>query len=248
MIIRKSQDELQAMREAGRLTALTHDVVAAAVRPGITTASLDALAEEFIRDHDAIPAFKGYNGYPASICVSVNEEVVHGIPGARILRDGDIVSIDIGVVLDGFYGDMARTYPVGEISEEAKRLIAVTETALEKGIAAAVAGNRLSDIGHAVQSYVEAHGMSVVRDFVGHGIGRSMHEEPQIPNFGRPGYGPRLQPGMVMAIEPMVNVGGWEVIVLSDNWTVVTADRSLSAHFEDTVAVTEGGPLILTQA
>ncbi|MGI6566679.1 MAG: type I methionyl aminopeptidase [Firmicutes bacterium] len=248
MIIRKSQDELQAMREAGRLTALTHDVVAAAVRPGITTASLDALAEEFIRDHDAIPAFKGYNGYPASICVSVNEEVVHGIPGARILRDGDIVSIDIGVVLDGFYGDMARTYPVGEISEEAKRLIAVTETALEKGIAAAVAGNRLSDIGHAVQSYVEAHGMSVVRDFVGHGIGRSMHEEPQIPNFGRPGYGPRLKPGMVLAIEPMVNVGGWEVIVLSDNWTVVTADRSLSAHFEDTVAVTEGGPLILTQA
>jgi len=248
MIIRKSQDELQAMREAGRLTALTHDVVAAAVRPGITTASLDALAEEFIRDHDAIPAFKGYNGYPASICVSVNEEVVHGIPGARILRDGDIVSIDIGVVLDGFYGDMARTYPVGEISEEAKRLIAVTETALEKGIAAAVAGNRLSDIGHAVQSYVEAHGMSVVRDFVGHGIGRSMHEEPQIPNFGRPGYGPRLKPGMVLAIEPMVNVGGWEVIVLSDNWTVVTADRSLSAHFEDTVAVTEGGPLVLTQA
>ncbi len=248
MIIRKSQDELQAMREAGRLTALTHDVVAAAVRPGITTASLDALAEEFIRDHDAIPAFKGYNGYPASICVSVNEEVVHGIPGARILRDGDIVSIDIGVVLDGFYGDMARTYPVGEISEEAKRLIAVTETALEKGIAAAVAGNRLSDIGYAVQSYVEAHGMSVVRDFVGHGIGRSMHEEPQIPNFGRPGYGPRLKPGMVLAIEPMVNVGGWEVIVLSDNWTVVTADRSLSAHFEDTVAVTEGGPLILTQA
>ena len=229
-------------------TALTHDVVAAAVRPGITTASLDALAEEFIRDHDAIPAFKGYNGYPASICVSVNEEVVHGIPGARVLKGGDIVSIDIGVVVDGFYGDMARTYPVGEISEEAKRLISVTETALKKGIAAAVVGNRISDIGHAVQSYVEAHGMSVVRDFVGHGIGRNMHEEPQIPNFGRPGYGPRLKPGMVLAIEPMVNVGGWEVIVLSDNWTVVTADRSLSAHFEDTVAVTEGGPLILTQA
>lgn len=248
MIIRKSEDELRAMREAGRLTALTHAVVAAAVRPGITTASLDALAEEFIRDHNAIPAFKGYNGYPASICVSVNEEVVHGIPGARVLKDGDIVSIDIGVVLDGFYGDMARTYPVGEISEEAKQLIAVTESALKKGIAAAVVGNRISDIGHAVQSCVEAHGMSVVRDFVGHGIGRNMHEEPQIPNFGRPGYGPRLRPGMVLAIEPMVNVGGWEVVVLSDNWTVVTADRSLSAHFEDTVAVTEGGPLVLTQA
>ncbi|NLY29920.1 MAG: type I methionyl aminopeptidase, partial [Firmicutes bacterium] len=216
--------------------------------PGITTASLDALAEEFIRDHNAIPAFKGYNGYPASICVSVNEEVVHGIPGARVLKGGDIVSIDIGVVVDGFYGDMARTYPVGEISEEAKRLISVTETALKKGIAAAVVGNRISDIGHAVQSCVEAHGMSVVRDFVGHGIGRNMHEEPQIPNFGRPGYGPRLKPGMVLAIEPMVNVGGWEVVVLSDNWTVVTADRSLSAHFEDTVAVTEGGPLVLTQA
>jgi methionyl aminopeptidase len=248
MIIIKSEDELQAMREAGRLVAKTHAVVAAAVRPGITTASLDALAEEYILDHGALPAFKGYNGYPSTICVSVNKEVVHGIPGARTLDEGDIASIDIGVVLNGFYGDMARTYPVGKISTEAERLLCVTEKALAKGVAAAVVGNRLSDIGHAVQGFVEAHNLSVVRDFVGHGIGRSMHEAPQIPNFGRPGRGPRLKPGMVLAIEPMVNIGGWEVIVLSDNWTVVTADRSLSAHFEDTVAVTEEGPLILTQA
>lgn len=236
------------MREAGRLVARTHAVVQAAIRPGITTASLDALAEEYIRNHGALSAFKGYNGYPSNICVSINEEVVHGIPGSRTLKEGDIVSIDIGAVVDGFYGDMARTYPVGEVSAEAEQLIAVTKEALAKGVAAAVAGNRLSDIGHAVQSYVEAHNLSVVRDFVGHGIGRSMHEAPQIPNFGRPGRGPRLKPGMVLAIEPMVNIGGWEVIVLSDNWTVVTADGSLSAHFEDTVAVTEDGPLILTQA
>lgn len=248
MIVLKSEDELRAMREAGRLVAKTHAVVQSAIRPGITTASLDALAEEYIRDHGALSAFKGYNGYPSNICVSINEEVVHGIPGSRTLKEGDIVSIDIGAVVNGFYGDMARTYPVGEVSAEAEQLIAVTKKALAKGVAAAVAGNRLSDIGHAVQSYVEAHNLSVVRDFVGHGIGRSMHEAPQIPNFGRPGRGPRLKPGMVLAIEPMVNIGGWEVIVLSDNWTVVTADGSLSAHFEDTVAVTEKGPLILTQA
>ena len=248
MIVIKSEDELRAMREAGRLVAKTHAVVEAAIRPGITTASLDALAEEYIRDHGGLSAFKGYNGYPSNICVSINEEVVHGIPGTRTLKEGDIVSIDIGAVVDGFYGDMARTYPVGEISTEAKHLISVTKQALARGVAAAVVNNRLSDIGHAVQSYVEAHNLSVVRDFVGHGIGRSMHEAPQIPNFGRPGRGPRLKPGMVLAIEPMVNIGGWEVIVLSDNWTVVTADESLSAHFEDTVAVTEDGPLILTQA
>ena len=248
MIVLKSEDELRAMREAGRLVAKTHAVVEAAIRPGITTASLDALAEEYITDHGALSAFKGYNGYPSNICVSINEEVVHGIPGSRTLEEGDIVSIDIGAVVDGFYGDMARTYPVGEVSAEAEQLIAVTKKALANGVAAAVAGNRLSDIGHAVQSYVEAHNLSVVRDFVGHGIGRSMHEAPQIPNFGRPGRGPRLKPGMVLAIEPMVNIGGWEVIVLSDNWTVVTADGGLSAHFEDTVAVTEDGPLILTQA
>ena len=236
------------MGEAGRLVAQTHAVVAAAIKPGITTASLDALAEQYIRDHSALPSFKGYNGFPATICASINEVVVHGMPGPRILQEGDIIGLDIGAILDGFHGDMARTYPVGEISGKAERLLWVTQKALEQGVAAAVVGNRLSDIGHAVQSFVEAQGLSVVRDFVGHGIGRSMHEPPQIPNFGRPGRGPRLKPGMVLAIEPMVNVGGWEVVVLSDNWTVITADRSLSAHFEDTVAVTEDGPLTLTRA
>ncbi len=248
MIVLKSQDELQVMGEAGRLVAQTHAVVAAAIKPGITTASLDALAEQYIRDHSALPSFKGYNGFPATICASINEVVVHGMPGPRILQEGDIIGLDIGAILDGFHGDMARTYPVGEISGKAERLLWVTQKALEQGVAAAVVGNRLSDIGHAVQSFVEAQGLSVVRDFVGHGIGRSMHEPPQIPNFGRPGRGPRLKPGMVLAIEPMVNVGGWEVVVLSDNWTVITADRSLSAHFEDTVAVTEDGPLTLTRA
>ncbi|HBG77184.1 MAG TPA: type I methionyl aminopeptidase [Clostridiales bacterium] len=248
MIVLKSQDELQVMGEAGRLVAQTHAVVAAAIKPGITTASLDALAEQYIRDHSALPSFKGYNGFPATICASINEVVVHGMPGPRVLQEGDIIGLDIGAILDGFHGDMARTYPVGEISSEAERLLWVTQKALEQGVAAAVVGNRLSDIGHAVQSFVEAQGLSVVRDFVGHGIGRSMHEPPQIPNFGRPGRGPRLKPGMVLAIEPMVNVGGWEVVVLSDNWTVITADRSLSAHFEDTVAVTEDGPLTLTRA
>ena len=248
MIVLKSQDELQVMGEAGRLVAQTHAVVAAAIKPGITTASLDALAEQYIRDHSALPSFKGYNGFPATICASINEVVVHGMPGPRVLQEGDIIGLDIGAILDGFHGDMARTYPVGEISGKAERLLWVTQKALEQGVAAAVVGNRLSDIGHAVQSFVEAQGLSVVRDFVGHGIGRSMHEPPQIPNFGRPGRGPRLKPGMVLAIEPMVNVGGWEVVVLSDNWTVITADRSLSAHFEDTVAVTEDGPLTLTRA
>lgn len=248
MIVLKSKDELQLMAGAGRLVAGTHAVVAAAIKPGITTASLDALAEEYIRDHGGVPSFKGYHGFPASICASINEVVVHGIPGPQVLREGDIIGIDIGAILEGFHGDMARTYPVGVISSQAERLLWVTEKALEHGVAAAIVGNRLSDIGHAVQSFVEAQGLSVVRDFVGHGIGRSMHEPPQIPNFGRPGRGPRLKPGMVLAIEPMVNIGGWEVVVLSDNWTVITADRSLSAHFENTVAVTEDGPLILTEA
>ncbi|NMB25529.1 MAG: type I methionyl aminopeptidase [Firmicutes bacterium] len=248
MIVLKSKDELQLMAGAGRLVAETHAVVAAAIKPGVTTASLDALAEEYIRDNGGVPSFKGYHGFPASICSSVNEVVVHGIPGPQVLREGDIIGLDIGAILEGFHGDMARTYPVGEISSEAERLLWVTQKALEQGVAAAIVGNRLSDIGHAVQSFVEAQGLSVVRDFVGHGIGRSMHEPPQIPNFGRPGRGPRLKPGMVLAIEPMVNTGGWEVVVLSDNWTVITADKSLSAHFEDTVAVTEDGPLILTEA
>ncbi|NLK07768.1 MAG: type I methionyl aminopeptidase [Firmicutes bacterium] len=247
MIILKSDRELELMAAAGQLVAKTHAAVADAIKPGITTGSLDALAEEYIRSHGGIPSFKGYQGFPASICASINEVVVHGIPGSQVLQAGDIIGIDIGAILEGFHGDMARTYPVGEISNEAERLLWVTQKALEHGISAATVGNRLSDIGHAVQSFVEDQSLSVVRDFVGHGIGRDMHEPPQIPNFGRPGRGPRLQPGMALAIEPMVNMGGWEVKILSDNWTVVTADQSLSAHFEDTIAVTETGPRILTK-
>ena len=247
MIVLKSSDELEVMARAGQLVAKTHKIVAQAIKPGITTASLDTLAEQYIRDNGGIPSFKGYHGFPASVCASVNEVVVHGIPGSHVLAEGDIIGIDIGAIVDGFHGDMARTYAVGRISQEAERLLWVTKTSLEHGVKAAVVGNRLSDIGHAVQSFVEAQGLSVVRDFVGHGIGREMHEAPQIPNFGRPGRGPRLRAGMVLAIEPMVNIGGWEVKVLSDNWTVVTVDSSLSAHFEDTVAVTEEGPRILTK-
>lgn len=247
MIVLKSEEEIAIMREAGRLVARTQAVVAEAIRPGVTTAALDALAEDYIRSNGGIPAFKGYNGFPATICVAINEQVVHGIPGERALKEGDIVGIDIGVVLNGFYGDMARTYPVGKISPEAARLLKVTEGALARGIEAAVVGNRLSDIGHAIQTFAESHGFSVVRDFVGHGVGQQMHEAPQVPNFGRPGRGPRLKPGMTLALEPMINMGGFEVVVLPDNWTVVTQDGSLSAHFEDTVAVTEKGPLILTR-
>ena len=246
MIILKSSDELASMKQAGNLVAKTIATMKDAIRPGITTGELDKLAEDVIRNHGGIPAFKGYHGFPASICSSVNEQVVHGIPGIRKLDCGDIISIDIGTIVDGFYGDAAVTLPVGDISDEAKRLLAVTEGSLMAGIDKALAGNRLSDISNAVQMYVEGEGFSVVRDYVGHGIGRSMHEDPQIPNYGQPGRGPRLEPGMVLAIEPMVNVGSYRVETLEDNWTVVTADRSLSAHFEHTVAVTENGPVILT--
>lgn len=217
-----------------------------AIRPGVTTGELDRLAEDFIRRHGGMPAFKGYRGYPASLCVSVNEEVVHGIPGDRKLREGDIVSLDLGVVMEGYYGDAAITVPVGEISEEARRLLKVTEEALYKGIEQARPGKRLSDISYAIQKHVEGAGFSVVRDFVGHGIGRELHEDPQVPNFGPPNQGPRLQPGMVLAIEPMVNTGTWKVRILENQWTVVTEDGGLSAHFEHTVAITEKGPEILT--
>src|SRR5690606_12141726 len=196
--------------------------------------------------YGAKAAFKGYHGYPASICVSVDEEVVHGIPGERVLREGQLVSLDFGVLYNGYYGDSAITVPVGEVSDEAKRLIEVTRTALEKGIEQAVVGRRLSDISHAIQTYVEANGFAVVRDYVGHGIGRQMHEAPPVPNFGLPDRGPRLKEGMTLAIEPMVNVSTWEVEVLADGWTVVTKDRSLSAHFEHTVAILDGGPELLT--
>ncbi len=217
-----------------------------AAKPGVTTKELDQIAERSIRAGGATPAFKGYRGYPASLCVSVNEEVVHGIPDARQLREGEIVSLDLGAYLNGYYGDAAITVPVGQVSDEAGRLLEVTQQALAKGIEQATHGNRLFDISHAIQSWVEAHGLSVVRDYVGHGIGRSLHEDPQIPNFGPPHHGPRLRPGMVLAIEPMINVGTWQVKVLDDGWTVVTADRSLSAHFEHTIAITDGKADILS--
>jgi methionyl aminopeptidase len=247
MIVCKSKTELDMMREAGRIVALTHRELAAAIRPGITTQELDRIAEDFIRSHRALPSFKGYNGYPASICTSVNEELVHGIPGSRSLQDGDIISIDIGANIQGFHGDSAWTYPVGNISETAADLLRVTEESLMRGIEQARTGNRLSDIGHAVQKHVEASGLSVVRDYVGHGIGTEMHEDPQIPNYGPPGKGLRLKAGMTLAIEPMVNVGTYQCKTLADNWTVITADGSLAAHFEHTVAVTEDGPVIMTQ-
>lgn len=247
MIELKSDRELVYMRDAGKVVAETHQELAKAVAPGITTKELDQIAEDYITSQGAIPAFKGYRGFPATICTSINEEVVHGIPGLRSLKTGDIISIDIGAVINGYYGDAAVTLPVGEISEEAARLLEVTEQCLYKGIEQAQVNNRLTDISHAIQSYVEANGFSVVRDFVGHGIGKKMHEEPQVPNFGMPGRGPRLKPGMCLAIEPMVNMGSYHVEVLLDNWTVVTSDKQLSAHFEHSIAVTEKGPLILTK-
>lgn len=247
MIICKSKTELDLMREAGRIVALTHQELAKAVCPGINTRELDHIAEEFIRKQGALPSFKGYHGFPASICTSVNEVLVHGIPGNRVLNEGDIISIDIGAHIHGFHGDSAWTYPVGNISDEAVQLLRVTEESLFKGIEQVREGNRLSDIGHAVQKHVEAAELSVVRDYVGHGIGREMHEDPQIPNYGPPGRGPRLKVGMALAIEPMVNVGTYHCRTLEDNWTVVTADGSLSAHFEHTVALTENGPEILTR-
>ena len=247
MIELKSERELVYMRDAGKVVAETHQELAKAVAPGITTKELDQIAEDYITSQGAIPAFKGYRGFPATICTSINEEIVHGIPGLRSLKTGDIISIDIGAVINGYYGDAAVTLPVGEISEEAARLLEVTEQCLYKGIEQAQVNNRLTDISHAIQSYVEANGFSVVRDFVGHGIGKKMHEEPQVPNFGMPGRGPRLKPGMCLAIEPMVNMGSYHVEVLLDNWTVVTSDKQLSAHFEHSIAVTEKGPLILTK-
>lgn len=248
MIVSKSKVELDLMRDAGRIVALTHKELLQAVQPGITTKELDQIADDFIRKQGALPSFKGYHGYPASICASVNEELVHGIPGNRALEEGDIISIDIGANIHGYHGDSAWTWGVGQISETARKLLDVTEQSLYKGIEQARDGNRLSDIGHAVQSYVESHGFSVVREYVGHGIGQKMHEDPSIPNYGPAGRGPRLNTGMTLAIEPMVNVGSHKTRTLQDNWTVVTADGSLAAHFEHTVAVTEDGPEILTKA
>jgi len=247
MIIRKSRQELDKMRRAGRITAEARDRVAAAVRPGVTTGDLDAVAEEAIRAAGAVPSFKGYRGFPASLCTSVNEEIVHGIPGRRVLEEGDLIALDVGAIWEGYHGDSAVSVFVGEPpSDEAEKLVRVTEEALEAGISQIRAGGHLSDIGHAVQQVAEGAGFSVVREYVGHGIGQALHEDPQIPNYGSPGRGVELRPGLVIAVEPMVNVGGWETRALEDGWTVVTADGSLSAHFEHTIAVTEDGPEILT--
>ena len=247
MIVRKSAAELDTMARAGEIVAETLELVAENLRPGTTTAELDRLADEHIRSRGGVPTFKGYRGYPASICVSPNEMIVHGIPGPYRLEEGDILSVDVGVTLDGFVADSAFTYPIGEISAEAERLLEVGQAALAAAIDQARAGNRLSDISHAVQRVTEEAGFSVVRALVGHGVGRTMHEDPQIPNFGPPGRGPLLAPGMTLAIEPMINAGSSEIVVLEDRWSIVTEDGSLSAHFEHTVAVSESEPRILTK-
>lgn len=246
MIILKSPEEIEKMAAASRIVANILVRLGEELKPGITTDDLDRLAHELILKNGAIPTFVGYRGYPKSLCTSVNEEVVHGIPGARVLREGDIIGIDLGVTYGGFVGDSAVTLPVGKVSEAAARLMQVTKASLDLGIAQVRPGMRLGDIGHAVQTHAEAYGYSVVRDFVGHGIGRQMHEEPQVPNYGKPGSGPRIKEGLVLAIEPMINAGTSEVRVLDDNWTVVTADGRLSAHFEHTVAATAQGPRVLT--
>jgi methionyl aminopeptidase len=246
-IILKSPQEIERMRSSNRIVAEVLQKVAAAVRPGVKTRDLNALAEDLLRRYTARSAFKGYNGYPAVLCTSVNEEVVHGIPSERVLREGDILSLDFGAVWDEYYGDAAVTVPVGAISDEAQRLLRVTEEALGKAIEQARPGNHVGDISAAIQGHVESRGFSAVRDFVGHGIGKFMHERPQIPNFGFPGRGVRLKPGMTLAIEPMINAGDCAVEVLEDGWTAVTRDRSLSAHFEHSVAVTETGPYIISQ-
>lgn len=247
MIVRRSKKELDKMAAAGQVVAETLSVMEENIKVGITTGELDSVAERHIRSRNAVPAFLGYNGFPASICASINNEVVHGIPDRnREIRDGDIVSVDVGAIVAGYYGDAAKTFAVGTISSEAAKLLEVTEAALTRGIAQCVSGNRLSDIGAAIQRHAESFGFSVVRRYVGHGIGRRMHEDPPVPNYGEPGRGPVLKTGMVLAIEPMINVGGHDVATLGDEWTVVTADGSLSAHFEHTVAIGKNGPVILT--
>jgi methionyl aminopeptidase len=245
MIILKTPDEIAVMAKASRVVAEALEVLRSAVKPGVTTDELDRLAEAEIRGRGAIPAFKGYRNYPKTLCTSVNEQVVHGIPSKRVLKDGDIVGLDLGAIVGGFYGDSAVTVAVGRIDEKAATLVRVTEESLLLAIQQARVGNRLSDISHTVQQHVEAAGYSVVTEFVGHGIGRQLHEEPQVPNYGKPGQGPRLQPGMVLAIEPMVNMGGSAVRVLDDRWTAVTVDGSLSAHFEHTIAIQPSGPALV---
>ena len=246
MIIIKNHNEITLMKKAGRIVGETLLLLENEVKPGVTTAQLDRMAEEFITKHGAKPSFKGLYGFPSSLCISVNEQVIHGFPGAYVLKDGDIVSIDCGAFFDGFHGDAARTFPVGNISVDAQKLIDITKESFFQGIKFAEEGNKLTDISYGIQSYVEAAGFSVVRDFVGHGIGRKVHEDPNVPNFGKPGRGPKLVEGMVLAIEPMINAGTHKVKTLKDGWTVVTTDSSLSAHYENTVAILSDGPEILT--
>ncbi len=247
MVVLKTSRELGIMKEACRISAGALQTVGKAVEAGVTTGELDRLAEKYIRSQGAVPNFKNYNGYPATACISINNEVIHGIPSAkRVIRKGDIVSVDLGAMLNGYHGDNAATFACGDVSDEAKRLMQTTKDALYEGIKAATAGSRIGDIGYAIQRYVEAAGFSVVRQYVGHGIGTKLHEAPEVPNFGTAGRGIRLLPGMTLAIEPMVNAGGFDVKVLPDGWTVLTKDGSLSAHFEHTIAITPDGPKIMT--
>jgi methionyl aminopeptidase len=246
MITLKSNREIELMRRAGKITAAARAVARDMVKPGVTTHQIDKAVFEFIKSQGATPSFLNYNGYPASVCVSVNDEIIHGIPGKRVLREGDIVSVDVGAYIGGFHGDCAGTYPCGKVSEEAMRLIRVTQQSFFEGIKYAREGYHIKDISHAVQTYVEAQGFSVVREYVGHGIGRQMHEAPEVPNFGEPGHGPRLLRGMTIAVEPMVNAGSASIIQMSDGWTVKTADGKNAAHYENTILITDGEPEILT--
>ena len=246
MITLKSSHEIDLMRQAGKITAAARALAGEMVRPGVTTQEIDKAVEEFIRKQGAVPSFLNYNGYPASACISVNDEVIHGIPGKRVLQEGDIVSIDVGAYLGGFHGDCAATFACGKISDEAQRLIDVTRQSFFEGIKFAKEGCRVQDISAAVQAYVEGQGFSVVREFVGHGVGAHLHESPEVPNFGRSGRGPRLLRGMTLAIEPMVNLGGAAILQLNDGWTVKTRDGKLSAHYENTILITDGEPEILT--
>ena len=245
MIKLKSQREIDCMRRAGKITAAARALAGEMVTPGVTTQEIDKAVHDFILSQGAVPAFLGYSGYPASVCISINEQVIHGIPGKRVIKNGDVVSVDVGAVFDGFVGDCAATFIAGEGSEEANKRVQVTRDSFFKGMEMAVPGNRVQDISYAVQSYVEEHGFSVVRSYVGHGIGQEMHEAPEVPNFGRPGHGPRLAAGMTLCIEPMVNAGIYQVKVLPDGWTVVKADGKLSAHYENTILITNNGPQIL---
>ena len=248
MITLKSEHEIELMRRAGKITAAARALARDMVKPGVTTQQIDKAVDHFIKSQGATPSFLNYNGYPASVCVSVNDEIIHGIPGKRVLKEGDIVSVDVGAYIGGFHGDCAGTYPCGQVSDQALDLIRVTQQSFFEGLKFAREGYRLSDISHAVQEYVESHGYSVVREYVGHGIGRRMHESPEVPNFGNPGHGPRLLRGMTIAVEPMVNAGSAAIRQMSDGWTVKTADGKNAAHYENTILITDGDPELLTDA